>query len=875
MYASASQTTNGSSANTSTINWTITTAGGGSTYYDTGPTYLWIGGVERYYKARTSWSSFAFPAKAGSTSGSFTLTHKEDGSIDPIEIKLKSAIYTGEWNSTTVSKTWTLDKISRYFSSTPSVSLSSRTETSMVFNWSTSETCSEISWSGHKSGATVTFTGLPGKSGTVTITGLDANTTYSMKGTFKRSDSGLTSNSSTNNYSTYNWPYVKSVGTATLKIGSQQTVYFYNPMGRTVDFYMKKDNTSGTALFTKTSLAPGKGENVAYSFTPDANTLYNSIPTTTSGTAMYYCTYSSKTVNNPTGKYEILQNDAEKPTFTASQITFQDAATAVTNITGQAAGGWLVQGLSNLKITINSKATANKGAKADTFTYEVTFAGMKKNLVVGTGQEWGAFGGSGLQTIFVKVIDARGLSRTVTTDVNFIAYRAPSISLTAGRANNYGETVNISATYTGSDVNGKNGVKVQWSGAGKSGYLTGSASAYDTAETGTKTTTATGVNNETAYTFTATITDKFGKSATASINVPVGQPTMFVDVEQAGVGVNCLPTGQGLYVQDNLQVNGKRLLQKFDMDLSGLSADLFYPVIFDATNDRIDCEVYSPSYGGDHAWNQNSISFSIKARGWSDIIKLFNIYQYGCHSGSEITIGSIANGQHNGGNTCIWLRGGRVFTFYSNTKATLHTSDFTNGDEVFSVGTGYAGGSTNANISTLFTPQSTIVEGAYFNRDLKIGGRMTANGGLTVKGEAQLGDSSGACNLNLYGAVNFKNSGTIINYNDTTGSTLMKIGSNNKRTNLMRIYSSDSAYTDVGGYGYTMAYTGDGSGAGNKLVFLADNSNAASQVEAIGISNNGQVNFGSSMTKQGANVPAIWVQSSAPTAKQTGDIWVV
>ncbi|MBQ9731082.1 MAG: hypothetical protein IJV94_02995 [Bacilli bacterium] len=52
MQVTGSQTTNGSVANTSTINWTLTTAGDGTSCYSTGPTYLWIAGVERYYKAR-------------------------------------------------------------------------------------------------------------------------------------------------------------------------------------------------------------------------------------------------------------------------------------------------------------------------------------------------------------------------------------------------------------------------------------------------------------------------------------------------------------------------------------------------------------------------------------------------------------------------------------------------------------------------------------------------------------------------------------------------------------------------------------------------------------------------------------------------------
>ena len=118
MSVSCSQTTNGSSANTSTINWTLSTQGTSSdaSLFDTGPTSLDIAGANRYWKERVLWSSYAFPAAVGSVSGSFTLSHKDDGSIDPITVSLSTAIFYGEVK--TASKTWTLDKIDRYCSKT-------------------------------------------------------------------------------------------------------------------------------------------------------------------------------------------------------------------------------------------------------------------------------------------------------------------------------------------------------------------------------------------------------------------------------------------------------------------------------------------------------------------------------------------------------------------------------------------------------------------------------------------------------------------------------------------------------------------------------------------------------------------------------------
>lgn len=814
MYASATQTTNGSSANTSTITWTITTAGGSSTHYDTGPTYLWIGGVERYYKARTSWQSGAFPAKAGSTSGSYTLTHNNDGSVANQEIKLKSAIYTGAWNSTTVSKTWTLDKIARYFSSTPAISLASRTETSITLNWSTSETCSAIAWNG--GGSNFTTTGVPGTSGTVTFTGLTANTTYNIYGTFTRSDSSLTSNSGTGSYTTYNYPHITAVGTSNLTIGNSQTLTLYNPMGRTVTIKMYKSN--GTLLHTT-----GTTTGTSITFTPTALNLYKSIPSNQSANCYYsaICSSPSKTMNTGSSyTYKVKGN--ETPTLAAANVSTYDATTAVTGITGQtAAGGWLVQGLSQLKVAITAAAsTANSNDGSTISKYEVTFAGVTKTLSVGTtGGTWGVFNGSGNQTVSIKVTDSRGLSSTITKTVNYVAYRAPSISLTAGRANNYGETVNISASYTGSDVSGKNGVKVQWSGASKSGYLAGSASAYDTTETGTKSTTATGVNNETAYTFTATITDKFGKSTTSSVKVPVGQPTMFVDVEQAGVGVNCLPTGQGLYVENNLQVGGKRLLQRFPMDLTDYDSGTFYPVIFDTTVDRIDCEIVSPSLGDAATWNQNAISFSMKQAGWSDTPKSLFISHYGCHSNSEITIGCIAGGNR-AGRACVWLRGGMNYRFFSNTKPTLYVNGYTSdSEEVYSVGSGYSGG-TNTNITIYFTPQTTLSAGAYFSRGVRVSGTMKA-GSVTSEGAVSAGTNIIANNGWLYSYANGKH---------------VRIGNENSG---FAHYSTDAS----NGHWF------------NKALYAA-----------------GAMYKGSNYNQ---NVPAVFIQSGQPSASQTGDIWFV
>lgn len=552
MYVTCSQTKGTSSENKSTVSWTLTTTGGGSTYYDTGPTTLTIDGTQRYYKARVGWTSFAFPAKAGSTSGSFTKNHNTDGSVPGIEVKFSTAIYTG--TVSTKKGTWYMDSIARYFSNTPSITLSSKTETSMNFSWSTSETCSNVDVYYKKESETNyasvnkynNSTGAT--SGTFSLTGLTANTKYNIYIIAKRKDSGLTSNSSTSAFDTYDYPKITSVNTGSLTIGNQQTLEISNPLGRSIVIKMYKTNTSGTVLYTSSALT-----GTSHSFTPTASTLYASIPSAQSANCVYsvICSAVSSTkTTTGTYSYKIIGN--EKPTFTESQVSTYDASTEVTGVTGQtAAGGWLVQSLSKMKLTINTAATPKNNATIS--SYKVTFNNETKTLSVGTtGGTWNALNASGNQTATVTVTDSRGLVTSVTKTIVYKPYKVPSITLTGGRQNNYGETVNLTATYTSSSVETKNKITITWSGAGQSGTLVSAGAAGN----GSKNTSVTGVDNNTAYNFTAVITDSFGKTANATLPISIGMPIMFVDSAQLGVGVNTFPQGQGLWVDGQGNMTG-------------------------------------------------------------------------------------------------------------------------------------------------------------------------------------------------------------------------------------------------------------------------------------------------------------------------------
>lgn len=96
--------------NRSKINWTLSSIGGSSNYYSTGPTTVMINGTKVYYKSRVEWDSYVFPAAKGSVSGSIVVDHDTNGRKS-ITVSLSTAIYWATVN--TYSETWELDSIPR------------------------------------------------------------------------------------------------------------------------------------------------------------------------------------------------------------------------------------------------------------------------------------------------------------------------------------------------------------------------------------------------------------------------------------------------------------------------------------------------------------------------------------------------------------------------------------------------------------------------------------------------------------------------------------------------------------------------------------------------------------------------------------------
>lgn len=240
-----------------------------------------------------------------------------------------------------------------YFTNQPTLTLQSKTETSITYKWATSETCDNIVWHGT---GTASTTGLSGTTGTVTFSGLTANTSYQHYGTFRRKDSGLTTDSNKPTNSTDNYPYVSGLTPEVITLGETdiQGISISNPHNRETTINIRLNDASGELLASTTTT------DRMILFSADPSTFYPLIPNSPNGTLYYYCVYNNHTTAGITGTFKI--NGNERPTFPTSSWSYAANLTSLTND-----NQIIIDGYSDVTITIDTPATSDYNANITSY----------------------------------------------------------------------------------------------------------------------------------------------------------------------------------------------------------------------------------------------------------------------------------------------------------------------------------------------------------------------------------------------------------------------------------------------------------------------------------------------------------------------------
>ena len=338
------------------------------------------------------------------------ISHNSDGSRSGT-LKLDATVTN--WFSGSTSEDVVCQKIPRY--ATCNQSLNSIEETVARINWSSDSTCDYLWYSKDNGSTWVAVGSVNGTSGTYTISGLSANTSYNIKTRVRRKDSQLTTDSSALSVTTYQFPYITNISNPSITIGNQQTVSLYNPLRRNVTVYMKKDSISGTTLYSRNTTE------TSITFTPDANTLYSTIPNQTSANAVYYCIYSNQLLATKSGTYSINVNDC-KPSF--NNFDYSTNLSELTNnsntiIDGETATTFIVSSA--------NKAVAKNGASIS--KYRIECGSQSTDIAYSSNSNVsGSIANCKSQTLKVTAIDSRGLETTVIKTVgNYINYFKPII----------------------------------------------------------------------------------------------------------------------------------------------------------------------------------------------------------------------------------------------------------------------------------------------------------------------------------------------------------------------------------------------------------------------------------------------------------------
>lgn len=485
-------------------------------------------------------------------SRSYTITHNADGTFPSQSYSARIDCGWNGVNRADISGTLSgLPTIPRDFTTKPTLTYVSATETEMSFTWATSEACSKAIL--YKDGtAIITQSSLNTTSGSFNATGLTAGTesVYYVKCT--RKDSSRDMNSDSQNRATYAYPYVQSIGTPqiTLPVPStstvSQTITLYNPLNRTnVTVYAKKDNSSGTE-FAHASNSAGTPGSVTLSLS--TSTMYNSIPSATSGTVAYYCIYndgSDHQSGNTTGTFITAANNCG-PTVSANP-TYTNKTSAHASLVGT---DTIIQGQSAFRIT-SPTVTFRGGASAKKYYFKIG-NGVYENTGTTNYKDYTSIAESGSIIAYTYVEDSRGYTSTVkSVSMRVLPYAVPSATIDAHR-NGYttGGTITVSAirstlsksNATSTDVNNWRGNtssnRVSLAISPSDGHLgqntIGSAGSFTN-----QSVSITDMDLEKSYTITVNISDRIvSRSLTVVITKAI--PILSMNAVSSSVGINTM-----------------------------------------------------------------------------------------------------------------------------------------------------------------------------------------------------------------------------------------------------------------------------------------------------------------------------------------------
>ena len=408
--------------NKSTLNWTLSSVGGSSNYYTIDATTVTINGTQVYYKARTAWDTYEFPAKKGSVSGSLEVPHNSDGSKS-VAVVFTTRVYV--FGVVDYGGSMTLTDIDRT-APTVSCTISNITANSFKITASSSAIADDWSYSLDDGITGNTYSTVAASSTMTTVTGLQPNTTYYVRVSVRKKSNGVYGESSTTNVKTLGGAIINSCPTIT---ADASTVTFkVNTTVYSADYsyylYIRNGSTDYVAFAARSWSAGTADRTITLTQTERADLLeaMASIKSFTATIALITKSGSTQ-IGNTSTTTATVQTTAANSGPTMSDFTFKDSRSATATITGN--DQQFIQGYSYLYIT---PGTATAKNSASIVKYAATCNGVTASNTTGAAINLYEVAKSGTVDVVVTATDSRGYTVSKTKQITVIPYAKPKIS---------------------------------------------------------------------------------------------------------------------------------------------------------------------------------------------------------------------------------------------------------------------------------------------------------------------------------------------------------------------------------------------------------------------------------------------------------------
>ena len=548
--------------NSSTLNWTLTSAGGASNYYTIDATDVIINGTSVYSKARTSWEERVFPAAKGSVSGSISVPHNSDGT-KTVTVVFTTRVYI--YGVVDYGGSMTLTNIDR---TAPTVSCSVGSITANGFKISATSSATADIWQYSTNGGSswTQFSTTAGTSASVTLSSLAANTSYSVRVRARKKSNQVYGTSGTVSAKTLGGAVIHScntltadASTVTLKLNA--TVY-----NASYSNYVTIKNGSTTYVsFAARTWSTGKADrSITLSQTERADLLEAMANIKSFKATIELVTKNGSTqVGNASTCTCTIQTTEANSSPTMTDFTYKDSRSTTSAVTGN--DQLFIQSYSYLYVTPGT-ATAKNGASI--VKYAATCNGTTYSNTTGGAINLNAVNKSGTLDVVVTATDSRGYTVSRTQKITVIPYAKPKVTeISLRRTNDIEAEMQLvfkgsisPITVEGVQKNSLKYVQYRYKLTSESSYgsyttITGSVSKSGTSFSYSNIELCS-LDANSSYDFHVYIRDQLNTLSAVNLYFTVPQGTPLLALRKKMVGINTPTPKAALHVVGDAKIEG-------------------------------------------------------------------------------------------------------------------------------------------------------------------------------------------------------------------------------------------------------------------------------------------------------------------------------